>query len=401
MPFVKVIFTMVFLLDAYWWWATDRQLRPLPRARVWRSLLALFMGATILLLGSRMMPPRLAWWLNKGIPAPLTAAQYLWHLGVLPACIVAGFAIRGIVALISLGFRKPAPVAQISDADARPPVVTRRRFVATAALAPPIIAAATTGVAISQLGRYRTRAFDLRLANLPPKLDGVTIAHLSDFHAGKFLTPAMMRPIIDTVNEMQPDLILLTGDLIDYALADLPAALDAVRRLKPRLGFRGGLAMCMGNHDAIENRYTFRRIVEEAEVPLIIDAKRTIDVNGQLVQLLGVDWNRDEHLTADTVRQAAQVRDAEAFPILLAHHPHAFDAAAAAGLPLTLAGHTHGGQIMATPQFGAGSLIFRYWSGLYRKPNGSQLVVSNGIGNWFPLRVNAPAEILSLTLRRG
>jgi predicted MPP superfamily phosphohydrolase len=83
---------------------------------------------------------------------------------------------------------------------------------------------------------------------------------------------------------------------------------------------------------------------------------------------------------------------------LLAHHPHSFDAAAAAGLPLTLSGHTHGGQIMLNEQLGAGSIRFRYVSGLYRKAN-SNLLVCNGIGNWFPIRINAPAEILHITLR--
>jgi predicted MPP superfamily phosphohydrolase len=90
---------------------------------------------------------------------------------------------------------------------------------------------------------------------------------------------------------------------------------------------------------------------------------------------------------------------ADAFPILLAHHPHAFDPAAAAGIPLTLAGHTHGGQLMLTDTLGFGPAMFRYWSGEYRKGDNA-LVVSNGVGNWFPLRINAPAEIIHLTLRR-
>jgi hypothetical protein len=84
----------------------------------------------------------------------------------------------------------------------------------------------------------------------------------------------------------------------------------------------------------------------------------------------------------------------------LAHHPHAFDAAAAAKIPLTLSGHTHGGQLMLSEQFGFGPAMFRYWSGLYRS-GASQLVVSNGVGNWFPLRVNAPAEIIHITLRQA
>ncbi|MEZ0255819.1 MAG: metallophosphoesterase, partial [Chthoniobacter sp.] len=82
--------------------------------------------------------------------------------------------------------------------------------------------------------------------------------------------------------------------------------------------------------------------------------------------------------------------------ILLAHHPHAFDFAA--DIPLTLSGHTHGGQLMLTKDFGFGPAMFRYWSGLYQKADRA-LVVSNGVGNWFPVRVQAPAEIVHLTLR--
>ena len=82
---------------------------------------------------------------------------------------------------------------------------------------------------------------------------------------------------------------------------------------------------------------------------------------------------------------------------------NAFDAAAASGVPLTVSGHTHGGQLMLTDDFGFGPLMYRYWSGLYRKPeeNGAALVVSNGVGNWFPVRTRAPAEIIALTLRQA
>ena len=78
----------------------------------------------------------------------------------------------------------------------------------------------------------------------------------------------------------------------------------------------------------------------------------------------------------------------------------AFDAAAAVGFPLTLAGHTHGGLIALTRDVTAGSLMFRYTSGLYTRGD-CKLLVSNGTGNWFPLRINAPAEILDVTLRRA
>jgi predicted MPP superfamily phosphohydrolase len=118
------------------------------------------------------------------------------------------------------------------------------------------------------------------------------------------------------------------------------------------------------------------------------------------VQLLGTRWTRGEERIRETVQEVLPLRDPAAFPILLAHHPHCFDYAASAGIPLTLAGHTHGGQLMLNERIGFGPLMFRYWTGMYEKA-GSKLIVSNGAGNWFPLRTAAPAEIIQVTLRRA
>jgi predicted MPP superfamily phosphohydrolase len=256
-----------------------------------------------------------------------------------------------------------------------------------------------------QLGDFRVREFEIPLRVLPPDLDGLTSAHVSDPHVGRFTYGQKLKNIAEVTNSLRADLVLLTGDLIDYALADLPAALDMVRRMDPR----AGLYLCQGNHDLFQSRDRFDAGVRAAGFPLLVNSAARVQVRGRPVQLLGVRWaGYDDHLPEETgkdagvytyVPQLAALRDPDAFPILLAHHPHAFDPAAAAGFPLTLAGHTHGGQLMLTDHLGPGPLFYRYWSGLYRKPNGASLVVSNGVGNWFPLRTHAPAEIPKLTLR--
>ena len=103
------------------------------------------------------------------------------------------------------------------------------------------------------------------------------------------------------------------------------------------------------------------------------------------------------------MRELLQLRKPDEFPIVIAHHPHAWDYAG--DVPLVLSGHTHGGQLMVNERLGFGPAIFRYWSGLYSRNEGTDrqqsLVVSNGVGNWFPLRTAAPAEIVHLTLRRA
>jgi hypothetical protein len=166
-----------------------------------------------------------------------------------------------------------------------------------------------------------------------------------------------------------------------------------IRRLDPRKG----LFVCEGNHDLIEDRAAFERRMFASGLPFLLEGERTVAFRGESVQFLGIRWDHADAQLAASVGRVRPLVRAGAFPILLAHHPHAFDAAAAARFPLTLAGHTHGGQIMLDERLGFGPAMFRYWSGRYRK-GASSLIVSNGAGNWFPLRINAPADIVRLTL---
>jgi predicted MPP superfamily phosphohydrolase len=163
------------------------------------------------------------------------------------------------------------------------------------------------------------------------------------------------------------------------------------------------MAMCVGNHDLFENPTAFRTKVTAADIGLIVDDTMPLTLRGQRVDILGLGWGTPEYPRAHGIESHMAgllgKGRGDAFRILLAHHPHAFDPAAAMGIPLTLSGHTHGGQIMLTPNWGAGR-VFKYWSGLYEH-GPAKLVVSNGVGNWFPLRIGAPAEIVHLTLRQA
>jgi predicted MPP superfamily phosphohydrolase len=254
------------------------------------------------------------------------------------------------------------------------------------------------GVAYSQkqLREFRIRPMDVALPGLPPELDGLRIALVSDLHVGTFTHGQTVKRVVEATSRLDADLVLLPGDLINNALADLSDGLDAVSNMQSR----HGSYLCVGNHDLFEDGVEFIRRVK-ARVPLLVNESRIVPIRGQRVQLLGLSWNRDEILIADSVRQLARQIAPDAFPILMAHHPHAFDAAADVGIPLTVSGHTHGGQLMLSDSVGFGPLMYRYWSGLYRKPahNGASLIVSNGVGNWFPIRTRAPAEIIELTLR--
>jgi predicted MPP superfamily phosphohydrolase len=205
--------------------------------------------------------------------------------------------------------------------------------------------------------------------------------------------------MVDTTNNLRPDLVLLTGDLINYELSDLSGSFDLVRAMPGRYGHY----MIEGNHDLIEDAAEFRRRAKASGIPFLRNEAASITVRGHPVQLFGLRWSYNHGAKLDgtigaELGRVLKQRDPDAFPIFLAHHPHAFDAAVRENLPLTLSGHTHGGQLMLNNQYGAGSVLFRYWSGLYKRDR-SQMVVSNGVGNMFPIRVNAPAEVVHLTLR--
>lgn len=398
-----IILVSILAADLLWWLRADRLARQWRHAVAWRLFIGLFMGGQIalvlLILGGRA--PLVS---SLGRPSQfLSAAAYLWHLLVLPASVALVVALGILFAAWRWGRRFAGWAVPGRRADSLPPALptgettTRRQFLGMATTVTPVLLTGA-GVAYSrtQTQEFRIRPISVALPDLPRELDGLRIALVSDLHVGTFTNGPTLKRIVEETSRLEADLVLLPGDLINNALADLSDALDAVANMQSR----HGAYLCVGNHDLIEDGAEFVHRVK-ARAPLLVNESLVVPIRGQQVQLLGLSWNRDEDSIATSVQPLARQIAPGAFPILLAHHPHAFDAAAAAGIPLTVSGHTHGGQLMLGESLGFGPLLYRYWSGLYRKPahNGASLVVSNGVGNWFPLRMGAPAEIIHLTLR--
>lgn len=392
--FFLTLFAAMAAGDVAWWRWADRRLKRVRGRRMTRGILAAFTAFMLAYLVATLIFPAATRRSRGPVPLPVHSAAFLWHMIVLPIWLI-GLLVTAGARLIGQGIAKMVPSKPVDEAlDAARP--SRRQALSAAAVAlPPLLMVGTTAAAIGQLGHVRVRRFELPFPNLPPALDGMTIAQLSDMHVGKFTRDGSLRKLADLVNSLKCDFVAVTGDLIDLALADLPRSLDMIRQLDPR----HGLFICEGNHDLIEDPQGFESQMKSSGLPFLLESEQTVRFRGEAVQFLGIRWaHADRDLAKSVARVTSQVRP-DAFPILLAHHPHAFDAAAAAGFPLILSGHTHGGQIMLNERLGFGPAMFRYWSGLYRKP-GSSLIVSNGAGNWFPLRINAPADIVHLTLRR-
>lgn len=406
MWFFALIFLVLFLGDVVWGWKTFGRMCRLPRplggigAAGVVSFAVLQAAGIILLFFGR----RLDWPVETLFPKSIIAGIYIWHcLVLLPMAFLwfLGRLAGGVLWIArALSRLKRAEMPQPQGESG----VSRREFVAAAfCTAPAILALGGTGVAAYQWNAFRIRRLTLPLANLPKALDGLTIAQVCDLHVGVFTRGAVLDRIVEATNGLRADLVMLPGDLINYSLNDLPVALDVAKRLEGR----HGVFMCEGNHDLFEDPETFRKLTIDAGLRLLVNDTAMLSIQGVPVQVLGLRWgaaygdpramsSRGDLAIAGSMKELLPLRRPDAFPILLAHHPHAFDYAE--DIPLTLAGHTHGGQLMLTKDFGFGPAMFRYWSGLYQKA-GRALVVSNGVGNWFPVRVQAPAEIVHLTLR--
>jgi predicted MPP superfamily phosphohydrolase len=405
MSIITAIIPALIALDLLWWFAADRLLRKTGWKSRTRILHTLFFGFQLAALAAVIASRQSELW--DDLPRFVTAAVYLWHLLILPLLLPL-LAIGAMIALICwvIGKVRKREPREAAGSQTDHGGMSRRAFLAaTAAFTPQLFTVGLTAIALRQLEQFRVRRMTIAIRGLPAALDGLTIAHVSDMHAGRFTRSAVLREMTAAVNDLRSELVLVTGDLINGALHQIPEGIEAIRRLDAQ----SGVYMIEGNHDLFQGREAFESQVKASGIPLLVNETAQLTVRGHPLQLLGLRWGgpifrrrqgSSDDAIADSFAELLPLRDPEAFPILLAHHPHAFDPAAAAQLPLTLSGHTHGGQLMLNAEMGFGPMMFRYWSGHYTRGD-SHLIVSNGVGNWFPLRTRAPAEIIHLTLRRG
>jgi predicted MPP superfamily phosphohydrolase len=335
---------------------------------------------------------------------PWIAWQLLgWIFGVLVAAyVIVKLVVRGgrELGAVLLGARRTAQHRE-EPLPAPGSLLSRRRFLARATYS-----YAAAGVALSTYGIWsayrlpRLTRRTLTFPNLPPGLDGLTLLHLSDLHAGIHLGADRMQEIVRQVNALAPDLIVQTGDMIDISRTYIPPYVHAFRELRAPLG----VVTVLGNHD----RYTGEREVirgcRDAGQVFLQNDCHLIERGGATLALLGIDdphnWTADDP-QSDDVTATLRSAPAPAFKILLGHRPGAWDAAAPLGIPLTLAGHIHGGQFyLPGIRWSPGRLITKYVMGHFQRGD-SQLYVSRGIGVvGVPIRVFAPPEIELFTLRR-
>jgi uncharacterized protein len=253
---------------------------------------------------------------------------------------------------------------------------------------------------------------EIALPNLPDALTGLRITHLTDLHVGSIFKPDRLPQVIEKTNAFGGDLIAVTGDFVDLSLSVLDQVTSALKQLTAPLG----VYLVPGNHDYLDDGNKLIKTFRDAGLNILVNESVSLTHKDHNILIAGIDYphtpKQMRTFLTDTLRQSRGRRKAD-FRLLLSHHPNAFDYAKKHHIDLTLAGHTHGGQIVMTNKrgkkgsIGLGNIAHRYPRGLYqhqhqyRHENEHQhayLYVNSGVGSWFPLRLNCPAEIACITL---
>jgi len=404
------IFSVALLFFAvsqfYWAWRGYRfaAARIRSRGRLW------MLCALVLAVYAVLYEFNLGGWRQAATPVRLTlpdallAAPFLWWAAssLFGFFVVILFAIpQGIVG----GARWL--VSRLRANRPEIPSPERRQFLGrTAAVAAgvPFVAGAY-GLLYGRLNLQVTTQ-PIRLPRLPRAFDGFRICQLSDIHIGPFMPAEEIRKYVAIANAQKADMVVLTGDFVTFDPNTQQAVVDALRGLRAPFGVYGSL----GNHDAwagVEDSIT--ELFRQTGVRILRGANLPIASHGESFNLIGVDFQSPRRFGPSPPVQhllgnIESLVDRDRVNILLSHNPDTFDRAAALGIDLSLAGHTHGGQAaleFISPELAPSRLATPYVAGLFQKPGG-QLYVNRGIGTIFiPIRLGAPPEITVYSLTRA
>lgn len=272
----------------------------------------------------------------------------------------------------------------------------RRRFLTAARTALLAAPAAVTGFGIFvERSRFHLRAVDLPVGGLPADLHGLRLVLLSDIHLSPFLSGAELDRVVAMANETRPHVAVVTGDLITTAGDPLAECLARLARLRSDAGVLG----CLGNHEIYADAEDFAdREGRRLGLRFLRGAAERLRFGKAVLNIAGVDYQRSglPYLVG-----AERLVAPGAVNLLLSHNPDVFPVAARKGFAVTLAGHTHGGQVaveILNRQITLARFLSPYVYGLYRRGPAS-IYVTRGIGTvGVPARIGAPPEVALIRL---
>lgn len=316
-----------------------------------------------------------------------------------------------------------------SESLERVPDPGRRYFfrTATAAAGAAPFLTAMYGFAAERLN-YQVRRVEIPIPNLPSGLDGMKIVQLSDIHLSSYMSRAQVRRAVNMANDLGADIAVVTGDLVTGAGDPIADCVEEIRQLDTPLGTWG----CNGNHEIYAHAEdTAAYLYAQAGMHLLRQSSAQVTFKGAKFNLIGVDYQREYNGRGQRQQMLSGVdllirRDIP--NILLSHNPNSFNRAAELGIELSLAGHTHGGQIQVEildHRLSPAKFISDYIAGLYRRPMFapapheragsvistskkftpessamSSIYVNRGLGTvGAPVRLGVPPEISLIILR--
>lgn len=273
----------------------------------------------------------------------------------------------------------------------------RRRFIARLMAGGVALVAAGLGLAAVRSGTARVAVREVRvqLSRLASEQNGTTVVQLSDVHVGTTLQSSFVEQIVESTNALAPDVVVITGDLVDGSVAALREHVAPLARLRARYG----VFFVTGNHEYYSGVDEWCAELERLGIQVLRNERVAIGVGDASFDLAGVDdYNAEQFGNGHgaNLERALAGRDTRRELVLLAHQPRAVFEAQRHQVGLQLSGHTHGGQIWPW------NLLVRLQqpvvSGLARFGN-TLVYVSNGTGFWGPpMRLGAPAEITKIVL---
>ncbi len=378
--FFTVFTSLMCALHIYIWRRLVRDTRLSESLRRWATAFVIGLGVTLptAMFASRQLPNHQGFW-----PAVI---GYTW-LGVMFYVVVFLLAFDAVRLVLFLR----AKVQRTPDTVADP---SRREFLARAGAITTLASSGVIGAygVYSGLGDIETPEIQVRLPRLPPALEGFRIAQLTDVHIGDLLGQRFLRGVVEQTNRQRPDLIAITGDLVDGSVAELGGAVAELAKLKAR----HGVYFVTGNHEYYSGAESWIGFLRSLGIRVLSNERLSIGDGVASFDLIGVPDHHARPVRPD-MHAAARGRDAERELVVLAHQPVQVHDAVAIGAGLQISGHTHGGQMFP---FGAlTALVQPHLAGLEHAGGHTQIYTSRGTGFWGPpMRVLAPAEISTLVL---
>jgi predicted MPP superfamily phosphohydrolase len=320
--------------------------------------------------------------------APLRMISALWALGALAA-----FLLLAAFRLARMAWARFVP------RESTPFDPERRRLMEAATtgigLAPWVMVAYGIGAARFA---HRVERVSVPIADLPERFEGFRIVQLTDIHVSEDVPPSLIERFVEVASDLDADLGVLTGDYLAFDQWGLDECVAALSQIRTRAGVIG----CLGNHEIhTEASEKITAAFGRRGVDILRGEGRDIEREGGSVRIVGVDYQRSRHAP---LREVERWMSSEAPNLLLSHNPNVFPHAAELGFDLTLAGHTHGGQVrveILEREISPSLFMSPFVQGLYRIGS-SRLYVSQGVGtSGLPIRLGAPPEITLITLRRA